>query len=44
MTFGEFASAYGATVEQINVMNGLKLTKGTVLAQGSELYIPGNQH
>jgi len=44
MTFGEFASAYGATVEQINTMNGLKLTKGTVLAQGSELYIPGNQH
>lgn len=44
MTFGEFASTYGATVEQINVMNGLKLTKSTVLAQGSELYIPGNQH
>ena len=44
MTFGEFASVYGASVEQINEMNGLKLTKGTVLAQGSELYIPTNQH
>jgi LysM repeat protein len=44
MTFGEFASTHGSSVEQINVMNGLKLTKSTVLAQGSELYIPGNQH
>ncbi|MFC4994120.1 LysM peptidoglycan-binding domain-containing protein [Rubritalea tangerina] len=44
MTFGEFASVYGASVEQINEMNGLKLSKSTVLAQGSELYIPNNQH
>lgn len=44
MTFGEFASVYGASVAQINEMNGLKLTKSTVLAQGSELYIPNNQH
>lgn len=44
MTFGEFASAQGSTVDQINAMNGLKLTKSTVLAQGSELYIPTNQY
>jgi LysM repeat protein len=44
MTFGEFASAHGSSVEQINEMNGLKLTKSTVLAQGSELYIPNIQH
>ncbi|MEO1856545.1 MAG: LysM peptidoglycan-binding domain-containing protein [Rubritalea sp.] len=44
MTFAEFATTYGSTVDQINTMNGLKLTKGTVLAQGSELYIPNNQH
>ncbi|MFC5049035.1 LysM peptidoglycan-binding domain-containing protein [Rubritalea spongiae] len=44
MTFGEFASAHGASVDQINEMNGLKLTKSTVLAQGSELYIPNIHH
>ena len=44
MTFGEFATTYGSSVDQINTMNGLKLTKSTVLAQGSELYIPNNQH
>lgn len=44
MTFGDFASTHGSTVEQINEMNGLKLTKSTVLAQGSELYIPNIQH
>ncbi len=43
MTFGEFASVYGASVEQINEINGFKLTKGSVLAQGSELYIPNIQ-
>ncbi|MGJ8672417.1 LysM peptidoglycan-binding domain-containing protein [Rubritalea sp.] len=43
MTFGEFASAHGSSVEKINEMNGLKLTKSTVLAQGSELYIPNIQ-
>lgn len=44
MTFGDFASEYGASVEQLNEMNNLRLSKKTVLAQGSELYIPNNKH
>lgn len=42
MTFGDFAAEHGASVEQLNEMNNLRLSKGTVLAQGSELYIPSN--
>lgn len=44
MTFGDFASTHGATVEQLNEMNNLRLSKSTVLAQGSELYIPNIQN
>lgn len=44
MTFGAFASQHGADIAQINQLNGLNLTKSTVLAQGSELYVPGNQN
>lgn len=40
MTFGEFAKQYNASVEQLNEMNNLRLTQSTVLAQGSELYVP----
>lgn len=44
MTFGDFANQHGADITQINELNGLSLTKSTVLAQGSELYVPGQQH
>lgn len=41
MTYGQFASMHGVSIDQVNELNGLTLTKSTVLAQGSELYIPG---
>ncbi len=44
MTFGEFCSAHGTTVEQVNELNGHALTKSQYLAKGSELYVPANQH
>jgi len=44
MTYGEFAGMHSASISKINELNGLSLTKSTVLAQGSELYIPGNQN
>lgn len=40
-TFGEFAAQHGATIERLNELNGLDLTAATVLAKGSELYVPG---
>ena len=44
MTFGEFCSAHGTTVEQVNELNGHALTKSQYLAKGSELYVPATQH
>ncbi|OYV05137.1 MAG: hypothetical protein CFE26_13160 [Verrucomicrobiales bacterium VVV1] len=39
-TYGEFASNHGTSSERLNELNGLSLSNGTVLAKGSELYIP----
>ena len=40
MTYGEFATKHGTTAERLNALNGLDLTTATVLAKGSELYVP----
>lgn len=40
MTFGDFASQHGTTPQRLNELNGLDLTYATVLAEGSELYVP----
>ena len=40
MTYGEFASNYGTDTVRLNDLNGLDLTQATVLAKGSELYVP----
>lgn len=40
MTFGEFAAKHGTDTERLNALNGLDLTTATVLAKGSELYVP----
>ena len=40
MTYGDFAAKHGTTTERLNALNGLDLTEATVLAKGSELYIP----
>ena len=40
-TYGEFAAKHGTTTSELNTLNGLKLVKGTLLAKGSELYVPG---
>ncbi|MES2660973.1 MAG: LysM peptidoglycan-binding domain-containing protein [Verrucomicrobiota bacterium] len=40
MTYGEFASNHGTDTERLNALNGLDLTDATVLAKGSELYVP----
>ena len=40
MTYGQFASKYGASTTQLNELNGLSLNKSTKLAKGSELYVP----
>lgn len=40
MTYGEFATQYGTNPERLNELNGLDLTAATVLAKGSELYVP----
>jgi len=39
MTYGQFASKYGASTAQLNALNGLSLNKSTKLAKGSELYV-----
>jgi LysM repeat protein len=41
ITYGEFASKHGTDTERLNALNGLDLTAATVLAKGSELYVPG---
>lgn len=40
MTFGEFANQHGSDIKRLNELNGLDLTGTTVLAKGSELYVP----
>ncbi len=40
MTYGEFATKHGTSAERLNALNGLDLTTATVLAKGSELYVP----
>ncbi len=39
-TFGEFAARHGSDVGQLNDLNALDLVATTVLAKGSELYVP----
>lgn len=41
ITYGEFASQHGTDIKRLNELNGLDLTKATVLAKGSEIYVPG---
>lgn len=40
MTYGQFASRYNASTTELNDLNGLSLNKTTMLAKGSELYVP----
>ena len=40
ITYGEFASKYGTDAGRLNSLNGLDLPTTTVLAKGSELYVP----
>ncbi|NNC86970.1 MAG: LysM peptidoglycan-binding domain-containing protein [Akkermansiaceae bacterium] len=42
ISFGDFARKHGATADQLNALNGLSLKERTVLAKGSELYVPGH--
>jgi LysM repeat protein len=39
-TFGEFAAQHGTDVAHLNELNALDLVETTVLAKGSELYVP----
>ncbi len=39
-TFGAFAAAHGTSTGKLNALNGLNLNPSTVLAKGSELYVP----
>jgi LysM repeat protein len=43
MTYGEFAIKHGTDADRLNALNGLDLTTATVLAKGSELYVPVQQ-
>jgi LysM repeat protein len=43
MTYGDFASNHGTDTSRLNALNGLDLTSATVLAKGSELYVPGRR-
>lgn len=38
--FGAFAAAHGTTTEKLNALNGHSLKPSTVLAKGSEFYVP----
>lgn len=40
ITFGEFANKHGSDIQRLNELNGLDLIGSTVLAKGSELYVP----
>lgn len=43
MTYGEFATKHGTDAARLNALNGLDLNNTTVLAKGSELYVPSAQ-
>ncbi|WP_265593927.1 LysM peptidoglycan-binding domain-containing protein [Haloferula sp. BvORR071] len=36
----DFAAAHGTSIAKLNALNGLNLNSSTVLAKGSELYVP----
>ena len=38
--FSAFAAAHGTSTAKLNALNGLNLNSSTVLAKGSELYVP----
>lgn len=40
ISYGEFAAKHGTNTARLNELNGLDLTNATVLAKGSELYVP----
>lgn len=40
MTYANFATQHGTDTGRLNDLNGLDLTDATVLAKGSELYVP----
>jgi LysM repeat protein len=40
MSYGEFATKNGTSPARLNELNGLDLTEATILAIGSELYVP----
>jgi len=40
MTYGAFAALHGTNTDRLNALNGLDLTEATILAKGSELYVP----
>ncbi len=40
ITYGQFARNHNTTTRRLDELNGLELDPSTVLAQGSELYIP----
>lgn len=42
ISYGRFAKDHGTTTTRLDQLNGLELDPATVLAQGSELYIPTN--
>ena len=37
-----FAAAHGTSIARLNALNGLNLNSSTVLAKGSELYVPAH--
>lgn len=41
--YRDFAALFGTTPETLNELNGLNLDPDTVLAKGSELYVPRQQ-
>ncbi|HEX5790028.1 MAG TPA: LysM peptidoglycan-binding domain-containing protein [Luteolibacter sp.] len=40
ITYGAFAEKHGTSVERLNALNDLNLTSTTILAKGSELFVP----
>jgi hypothetical protein len=40
ITYGAFARMHGSDVSRLNALNGLDFDNSTLLARGSELYIP----
>ncbi len=40
ISYGDFAAKHGTDTERLNSLNDLSLTSATILAKGSELYVP----